>query len=161
MEVSSSTSSSYYPFYFSSSLFSASPCSFALIPLEIGFPWGTHTGTPLDLIYNVQNDAAVLGDRLPEVNQKPFLGPGSFFLQCWHRERARSACRVSILLRCCHSTHSLLFRGSPGVASAAVRDPNPPRPSARSRVKKVPKSLGVHKILFRKIWFTPPQKGPK
>ena len=36
---------------------------------------------------------------------------------------------------CCHSTHSLLFRalrGSPG-GSAAVCDPNPPRPFARSR----------------------------
>ena len=32
MEVSSSTSSSYHPFYYSSSLFSASPSSFAPIP---------------------------------------------------------------------------------------------------------------------------------
>ena len=44
------------------------------------------------ILYNVQMDAAVLGDRLPEVTQKPFLGPGSADI-----ERARSACRVSIL----------------------------------------------------------------
>ena len=38
-------------------------------------------------------------------------------------------------MRCCHSTHGLFFRGSRGIAggSAAVCDPNPPRPFARSR----------------------------
>ena len=31
-------------------------------------------------------DAVVLGDRLPEVTQKPFLSPGSLSLQCRHWE---------------------------------------------------------------------------
>ena len=35
-------------------------------------------------IYTQQMDAAVLGDRLPEVTQKPFLGPKSLSLQCRH-----------------------------------------------------------------------------
>ena len=34
------------------------------------------------VLYNVQIDAAVLGDRLPEGTQKPLLGPGSPSLQC-------------------------------------------------------------------------------
>ena len=34
-------------------------------------------------------DAAVLGDRLPEVTQKPFLGPGSLSLQCRHWETSK------------------------------------------------------------------------
>ena len=41
-----------------------------------------------------------------------------------------------VFLRCCHSTHGLLFRGSAGITpggSAAVCDPNPPRPFARYR----------------------------
>ena len=40
-------------------------------------------------------------------------------------------------MRCCHSAHGLLFRGSAGVTrggSAAVCDPNPPRPFARYRI---------------------------
>ena len=36
------------------------------------------------LVYTEQMDAAVLGDRLPEVTQKPFLGPKSLSLQCQH-----------------------------------------------------------------------------
>ena len=45
-------------------------------------------------------DTAVLGDRLPEVTQTPFFGPGSLSLQCWALPALReleSACRVSIL----------------------------------------------------------------
>ena len=45
------------------------------------------------------------GDRLPEGTQKPFLGPCS-------PPFAAPALRE---LRCCHSTHSLLFRGSVGI----------------------------------------------
>ena len=43
-------------------------------------------------------------------------------------------------MRCCHSTHSLLFRDSLRVAggSAAVCGPNPSRPFARSRENGVP-----------------------
>ena len=48
-------------------------------------------------VYNVQMDAAVLGDRLPEGTQKPLLGPGSPFLQCRALRELESACRVSIL----------------------------------------------------------------
>ena len=33
--------------------------------------------------YTKQMDAAVLGDRLREVTQQPFLGPGSLSLRCW------------------------------------------------------------------------------
>ena len=46
-------------------------------------------------------------------------------------------------MRCCHTTHSLLFRvfrESPG-GSAAVCDPNPPRPFARS-IEKFPTKKG-------------------
>ena len=35
-------------------------------------------------IYDMQMDAAVLRDRLPEGTQKPLLGPGSHFLQYRH-----------------------------------------------------------------------------
>ena len=38
------------------------------------------------MIYNVQMDAAVLGDRPLEVTQMPFLGPKSLSLQCRHCE---------------------------------------------------------------------------
>ena len=51
-------------------------------------------------------------------------------------ERTRNGLQGEHFVRCCHSTHILLFRGFPGVAggrSPAVCDPNPPRPSARCR----------------------------
>ena len=43
-------------------------------------------------VYTEQMDAAVWGDRLPEVTQKPFLGPKSPALR-----ELGSACRLSIL----------------------------------------------------------------
>ena len=42
--------------------------------------WGflvTPPGMGIWLLYSVQMDAAFLGDRLPEVTQKPFHSPGS------------------------------------------------------------------------------------
>ena len=51
-------------------------------------------------------------------------------------ERARKCLRGEHFVRCSDSTHGLLFRGSGGVprgGSAAVCDPNPPRPFARYR----------------------------
>ena len=64
-------------------------------------------------LYNVQMDAAVLGDRLSEGTQKPLLGPGS---PCSAGiERARKCLQGEHFVRCCHSTHGLLFRGSAGV----------------------------------------------
>ena len=81
-----------------------------------------------------------MGDRLPEVTQKPFLGSSSLSLQCQHSERARKCLQGWYFVRCRHSTHGLLFRvlrGSPGGGGAvAVCDPNPPRPCARSRKKQ-------------------------
>ena len=58
-------------------------------------------------------DAAVLGDRLLEVTQKPFLGPGS--LQCRHWE-LESACKVSILWDAVTVPTVCFSWGSSGVA---------------------------------------------
>ena len=51
-------------------------------------------------------------------------------------ERARNCLQGEHFARCCHSAHGLLFKGSLEVArgSAAVCDPNPPRPLARYRL---------------------------
>ena len=62
---------------------------------------------PFFFIYNMQMDA----DRLPEVTQKPFLGPGSLSLQSAGIERTRMCLQGEHFVRCCHSTHSLLFGG--------------------------------------------------
>ena len=48
-------------------------------------------------VYDVQVDAAVLGDRLPEVTQKPFLGPKKPLFAVPALRELESACRVSIL----------------------------------------------------------------
>ena len=40
-------------------------------------------------VYNVQMDAAVLGDRLLEGTRKPLLGPGSPSLQVQHLESSK------------------------------------------------------------------------
>ena len=56
-------------------------------------------------------DAAVLRDRLPEVTQKPFQGPGSLSLQFRHSESSRVLAGLAFFVRCCHSTHRLLFMG--------------------------------------------------
>ena len=64
-------------------------------------------------------------------------------------------------MRCCHSTHSLFFRvlrGSPG-GPAAVCDPNPPRPFARSRKEHKPKLLSPD--IFRWGKFQVKEWGPK
>ena len=64
-------------------------------PSKVCLPWvskrnlgcpGNFAGMSRTLgpIYNVQMDAAVLGDRLPEGTQKPLIGPGSPSLQCRH-----------------------------------------------------------------------------
>ena len=89
------------------------------------------------VIYSVQVEAAVLGDRLPEVTQSLCSAHASLCSAGIERERARKCLQGYHFVRRCHSTHSLLLRGSPGVArgSAAVWDPNPPRPFARSRCK--------------------------
>ena len=72
-------------------------------------------------IYNVQMDAAVLWNRLPEVTQKSFLGAGSLALQCaFHEMKTQHAFQG--------------FRGSSGGGSAVVCDPNNPRPFARYRL---------------------------
>ena len=73
-------------------------------------------------------DAAVLWDRLPEVTQNPFLGPGSLSKQSQHWESLTTPPRIDILCRCCHNTHSRLFMGFSGGrrgGSAAVCDPKP------------------------------------
>ena len=49
---------------------------------------GLQTGRAFPIFYTEQMDAAVLGDRLPEVTQMPFLGSSSLSLQC-SIERAR------------------------------------------------------------------------
>ena len=48
-------------------------------------------------LYNVQMDAPVLGDRLPEGTQKPLLSPGRVLFAMPALRELESACRVSIL----------------------------------------------------------------
>ena len=84
---------------------------------------------PPSKIYNVQMDAAVLGDRLPEITQKPFLGPGSPSLQCGHWESSKVLAGLAFCEMLSHSTHSLHFRDSLGgrrLVSSSLR----PKPSA-------------------------------
>ena len=67
-------------------------------------------------------------------------------------ERAQECLQGWYFVRCCHSTHSLLFRVLPGSpeGSAAVCDPNPPRPFARSRDKQI-HSVIIFGIIEREI----------
>ena len=88
-------------------------------------------------IYTEQMDVAVLGDRLPEVTRKPFLGSSSLSLQCRHWGSSKVLGGLVLLWDAvtvptvCLSGFSEGWRGGGG--SAAVCDPNPPRPFARSR----------------------------
>ena len=83
-------------------------------------------------------DAAVLGDRLPEVTQKPSRQPLFAVLALRESSKVLAFCE-----RCCRSTHSLLFRGLSGGCrrvSSSLR----PKPSAsiaryRSRTTNQPK----------------------
>ena len=92
---------------------------------------------------SAKKDAAVLGDRLPEVTQKPFPGQAASLCSAGI-ERARKCLQGYHFVRCCHTARSLLSGSSLGVAgeSAAVCDPNPPRPSARSR-----RNISKHSLL--------------
>ena len=67
-------------------------------------------------IYNVQTDAAVLGNRLPGGTQKPLLSPGSLRLAGPALREPRKCLQAWHCLRCCHCAHGLLFRGSSGVS---------------------------------------------
>ena len=51
--------------------------------------WAGYPGISPGYLYTEQMDAAVLGDRLPEVTQKPCLGPKSLSLQCRHWESSK------------------------------------------------------------------------
>ena len=81
-------------------------------------------------------DVAVLGERLPEVTQKPFLGSSTLSLQCQHCENSKALAGL-VFCEMLSQYPQSAFQGSPRVAggggSAAVCDPNPPRPFARSR----------------------------
>ena len=68
-----------------------------------------------------------MGDRLPEVTQKPFLGQAASFCSAGI-ENARKCLQGEHFVRFFYATHSLLFRSFPEVAggvSAVVCDPNP------------------------------------
>ena len=57
--------------------YSVTICSVLVLPESVvGDTWGA---SPSRLVLSF--DAAVLGDRLPEVTQKPFLGPGGLSYQ--------------------------------------------------------------------------------
>ena len=82
-------------------------------------------------------DAAVLGDRLPEVTQKPLLGSSTLSMQCQHWESSKVLAGL-VFCEMLSQYPQSAFQGSPRVAgggggSAAVCDLNPPRPFARSR----------------------------
>ena len=83
-------------------------------------------------------DAAILGDRLLERTQKPLLGPGKSPFAVPALRELESACRVSILWDAVTVPRSA-FQGFCGGnqrghwPSAAVCDPNGPRPFARYR----------------------------
>ena len=101
-------------------------------------------------------DAAVLGDRLPEVTQKPFLGPKSLSLQCRHWESSKVLAGLA-LCEMPSQYQKVCFLGTLGGSpegSAAVRDPNPPRPFARYRVTKRPVLLRANFVLT-KDWKRP------
>ena len=76
-------------------------------------------------LYTEQMDAAVLGDKLPEVTQKPFLDPGSLLAVPAVRELA-SACRVSIF--------SGIFGGRQIEGVSSSLRPKLSRPFARYRL---------------------------
>ena len=80
-------------------------------------------------------DAAVLGEGLPEVTQKPCLGPCSLSLQCRHRESLKVGAGLAFCEMLSRYPQSAFqgFSGSLRGGSAAVCDPNPARPFARSR----------------------------
>ena len=80
------------------------------------------------------NGCSRLANIMPETTQKPILGPGSRSFCSAGIERNRKRLQGEHLVRCRHSTHSQLVRGFPGGCrwgSAALCDPNPPRPFAR------------------------------
>ena len=80
-------------------------------------------------------DAAILGDRQPEGTQKPLLSPGSSSLQCRHWESSTVLAGLAFCEMLSQYPRSA-FQGLCGGhqrGSAAVCDPNPPRPFARSR----------------------------
>ena len=87
------------------------------------------------ILYTEQTDAAVLGDRLLEVTQKPALGSSSLSLQCRHWESSKVLAGLAfcdMLSQYPQFAFHGILQGPPG-GSAAVCDPNPPRPFARSR----------------------------
>ena len=86
-------------------------------------------------IYNVLVDAAVLGTDFRR-SPKSLSSAQAASLCSAGIERARSCLEGKHFVRCC--AHSLLFRvfgGRRGGGSAAVCDPNPPRPFARYRAQ--------------------------
>ena len=98
-------------------------------------------------------DAALLGDKLPEVtrNLVTTYQAASLFAVAGI-ERARKCLQGEHSVTCCHSTCFSAFQGFSGVAtrgSAAVCDPNPPRPFARSRDDCVDISISP-KMLFQR-----------
>ena len=80
------------------------------------------------LFYNVQMDAAVVGNRLPEVTQMPFLGPGSLSSQCRHCESSKVLAGLAFCEMLSQYPQSAFqgCRGSPGGVSSSLR----PKPSA-------------------------------
>ena len=117
--------------------------SVVLVKCKNGFtktiPWTENPGKLLKrprsllkfsvLIYNVQMDTAVLGDRLPEGTQKPLLGPGSPSLQCRHWESSKVLAGLAfceILSQYPRSAFGGALRGSPEGVSSSLQ----PKPSA-------------------------------
>ena len=106
-----------------------------------------------EFFYTEEMDTAVLGDRLPEVSQRSLSSAQAASLCSAGIVRALTCPQGDHFVRCCHSTQSLLFRdfrGGPQRRSAAVCNPNPPRPFARYRVFfSVPISQDRHKASYR------------
>ena len=74
------------------------------------------------------NGRGRFGGQIAGGHRKTFLRPRQPLCAVPALRELESASRVSLFVRCCHSTHSLLFRGFLGVAgggSAAVCDPKP------------------------------------
>ena len=59
-------------------------------------------------------DAVVLGDSLPEVTQRPSSAQVASLCNAGI-EKTRKCLQGVHFVRCCHSTHSLLVRGFPGL----------------------------------------------
>ena len=100
-------------------------------------------------------DAAVLGDRLLEGTQKPLLGPGSPSLQSQHWESSKVLGRLAFCEMLSQYPRSA-FQGLCGGhqrGSAAVCDPDPPRPFARSRYYGECIRYGDSKTLRRTLWY--------